>query len=189
MAFLRTVVRSAVLVGLCSAWLQAQRTHARVIVAPQGRPRIAEIAPPPPPSPPRVTTYSPTVFATEPLVVLPDGRVVLDLGTGYQQVTSICVYAYGYACLSYGYPITSFTTIYYAPVYVVPSYNAVVYPTPVYPTAGYHWGCAPGWYPPCFEPFSRSVRSSTIPVSGAMQAAPRRPALGSVLTSVRGARR
>jgi len=51
MAFLRTLVRSVAFVGLGAAWLQAQTTHARVLVAPQGQPRIAAIAPPPSPPP------------------------------------------------------------------------------------------------------------------------------------------
>ena len=49
MAFLRTLVRSVAFAVLGAGWLQAQTTHARLVVAPQGRPRIAEIAPPPPP--------------------------------------------------------------------------------------------------------------------------------------------
>src|SRR5213596_3760857 len=139
MAFLRTVVRSAVLVGLCSAWVQAQRTHGRVIVAPQGRPRIASIAPPPPP--PVLTTYGQTVFSSSPVIVTPDGRVLVDLGNGYEQVARTCPYMYGYGCQSYGYPIAPFTPIpqsygpptYVTPRYAPPAYGAQAYPSPTYP--------------------------------------------------------
>ena len=181
MAFLRTVVRSVVLVGLCAACLQAQNTRGRVIVAPQGRPRIAAIAPPPPP--PRVVDYGPTVFANYGTVVLPDGRVVVDLGNGYQEVAETCYYVYGYGCVSYSYPVVSYTTVYYtAPVYVAPVYPTVVYPAPVYP-AGPHWGCYS-----CIGLSRTSFRSTTIPLSGPAHAAPPHAAPGRVLTPVRAGR-
>lgn len=180
MAFLRTVVRSVVLVGLSAAWAQAQSTRGRVIVAPQGRPRIAYIAPPPPPA--RVVDYGPTVFANYSTIVLPDGRVVVDLGNGYQQVAESCVYAYGYGCVSYGYPIVSNTSIYYAPVYIVPVYPTVVYPVPVY-SAQRPRGCYS-----CIDPSLTSVRSTTIPARGAAHAAAPRSTPGRVLTPVRGSR-
>jgi hypothetical protein len=145
MAFLRAVVRSLLLVGLSAAWLGAQSSHARVIVAPQGRPRIASIAPPPPP--PRLFTYGQTVFGNYPVIVTPDGRVLVDLGNGYEQVARTCPYAYGYACLSYGYPIAPQTTVpqYIAPRYAPPAYGAGPYPTPTYPPAGGYgaYGYAP----------------------------------------------
>ncbi|HEY2376902.1 MAG TPA: hypothetical protein VGH98_13065 [Gemmatimonadaceae bacterium] len=171
MAFLRTVLGSVVLVGLGAAWLQAQSTRGRVIVAPQGRPRIATIAPPPPP-PVRVVDYGPTVFANDERIILPDGRILIDLGNGLQEVASGCVYAYGYGCLSYGYPTVSYTTIYYtAPAYVVPVYPPVVYTTPVYPEAGYSPRCYG-----CFDPSRTSVRSYPIPTPRAARAAPARAA-------------
>jgi len=182
MAFLRTVVRSVVLVGLGAAWLQAQTTRARVVVAPQGRPRIAAIAPPPPP--PRVVTHGPTVFSNNSVVVLPDGRLLVDLGNGYQQVESGCYYVYGYGCVSYGYPIGYYTPTYVAPVYVVPVYPSVVYPAPVYPAGGYG-GCG-AWG--CVYPSFRPVRSTSIPLTGAVHAAPPRPELGRTLPPVRHAR-
>ena len=88
MAFLRTLVRSVAFVGLGAAWLQAQTTHARVLVAPQGQPRIAAIAPPP--SPPRPSSFEETVFVSNDVFVLPDGRVFIDLGNSYEQVARIC---------------------------------------------------------------------------------------------------
>lgn len=180
MAFLRTVVRSVVVVGLCAAGAQAQSTRGRVIVAPQGRPRIAYIAPPPPPA--RVVNYGPTVFANYSTIVLPDGRVVVDLGNGYQEVAESCVYAYGYGCVSYGYPIV-YTSVYYtAPVYVVPVYPTIVYPVPVY-SAQRPRGCYS-----CIDPSRTSVRSTPIPAASAWHAAPPRSGPGRVLTPVRGSR-
>lgn len=180
MAFLRTVVRSVVLVGLCAAWLQAQSTRGLVIVAPHGRPRIATIAPPPPP--PRVVSYGPTVFANFGTIILPDGRVVVDLGNGYQEVAAPCMYAYGYGCVTYGYPIVPYTPVYYAaPVYTVPVYPTVVYPVPVY-SDPYSRGCHS-----CIDPWRSSVRS-TPTSTGAARAAPPRAAPGRVLAPVRSGR-
>ena len=150
MAYLRVIGRSFALVGFGAAWLQAQSTRAHVIVAPQGRPRIAVIAPPPPPPQP-LTTYGETVFQSYPVIVTPDGRVLIDLGNGYEQVARSCPYAYGYGCQSYGYPVAPFTPIpqsyappnYVAPRYAPPAYGAPVYPTPTYPQGGYY-----GNYPP-----------------------------------------
>ena len=110
MAFLRLVVRSFALVGLGAAWLQAQSTHAHVLAAPRGRARIATIAPPPPPQ--TLATYGQTVFENYPVIVLPDGRVLVDLGNGYEQVARTCPYAYGYAWQSYGYPIAAQTPLF-----------------------------------------------------------------------------
>ena len=180
MAFLRSVVRSVVLVGLCAAWVQAQSTRGLVIVAPQGRPRIATIAPPPPP--PRVVSYGPTVFANFGTTILPDGRLVVDLGNGYQEVAAPCMYAYGYGCVMYGYPIVSYTQVYYAaPVYTVPVYPTVVYPVPVY-SDPYPRRCYS-----CIDPYRTSVRSTPIS-TGAARAAPPRAAPGRVLTPVRSGR-
>lgn len=174
MAFLRVVARSGVLVGLSVATLQGQGRHARVIVAPQGQPRIATIAPPPPPPQP-LTTYGQTVFASYPTIVTSDGRVLVNLGNGYEEVARTCPYAYGYACQSYGYPPAPLTPLfqqyipptYVAPRYAPPAYAAPVYPTPTYgggyygygypapppaypgysqPTSGYG-GCPPGYVP------------------------------------------
>src|SRR5438309_1298868 len=136
MAFLRMVVRSFALVGLGAACLQAQSAHARVIVAPQGRPRVATIAPPPPTQP--LTTFGQTVFETYPVIVTADGRVLVDLGNGYEQVARTCPYEYGYGCQSYGYPIAPQTPLfqsyvppgYTAPRYAPPAYGAPVYPAP-----------------------------------------------------------
>ena len=128
MAFLRTLARSGVLIGLSAACLQAQRT-ARVIVAPQGRPRVATIAPPPPPPQP-LSTYGQTVFASYPTIVTPDGRVFIDLGNGYEEVARTCPYAYGYACQSYGYPVAPLTPT--MPSYAPPGYIAPRYAPPAY---------------------------------------------------------
>ena len=176
MVFLRTVVRSAVLVGLCSAWLQAQRTHARVNVAPQGRPRVATIAPPPPT--PAQPTYSPTVFSNLPAIVLDDGRVLIDRGNAYELVGGTCPNAYGYGCESLVYPNVLYVPLVYEPpVYVVPYYVA-----PVYPSGGYDpYGAYPEWYRPpaygvcggCRDPWVTRRSSTSVPVSGPAQAAPR----------------
>jgi hypothetical protein len=152
MAFLRMVVRSFALVGLGAAWLQAQSTHAHVTVAPQGRPRVASIAPPPPTQ--TLTRYSQTVFQTSPVIVTPDGRVLIDLGTGYEQVARTCPYAYGYGCQRHRHSIAPETPIYpsYAPPsyvpprYAPPEYGAPYYPTPIYPSGGY------GYYYPGYQP-------------------------------------
>lgn len=181
MAFLRTVVSSIVLVGLGAAWLQAQSARGRVILAPQGRPRVAYVAPPPPP--PRVVSYGPTVFANYATIILPDGRVVVDLGNGYQEVAEPCAYAYGYGCVSYGYPVVSYPAVYYAPpVYVAPVYPTIVYPAPVYPAPGPR-GCYS-----CIEPSRTSGRSRTVPATAGARAAPPRSTPGRVLTPVRGGR-
>ena len=212
MAFLRMVVRSFALVGLAAAWLQAQSTHAHVIVAPQGHARIAAIAPPPPPQ--TLTTFGQTVFENYPVIVLPDGRVLVDLGNGYEQVARNCPYAYGYACQSYGYPIAPQTPLfsqlvpptYVPPRYAPPAYGAPYYPTPAYPSGGYgsyspgygsyyppsygppnYGGCPSGYvptgsYPPCIDPYRAPVASATMPSGGAVRAAPRRPPAAAMLT-------
>ena len=161
MAFLRMVARSFALVGLGAAWLPAQSTHAHVLAAPRGRARIATIAPPPPPQ--TLTTYGQTVFENYPVIVLPDGRVLVDLGNGYEQVARTCPYAYGYACQSYGYPIAPQTPLfsqlapptYVPPRYAPPAYGAPYYPTPSYPSGGYGSYAPPGYtpyYPPTYGP-------------------------------------
>jgi len=208
MAFLRLVVRSFALVGLGAGWLQAQSTHAHVLAAPRGRARIATIAPPPPPQ--TLATYGQTVFENYPVIVLPDGRVLVDLGNGYEQVARTCPYAYGYACQSYGYPIAPQTPLfpqiapptYVPPRYAPPAYGAPYYPTPTYPSGGYgnysppgyapyyppnYGGCPPGYvptgsYPPCIDPYRAPVASAPMPSAGAVHSAPRRPPAAAVLS-------
>lgn len=182
MAFLRTVARSAVLVGLCAAWLRAQRTNARVTVAPQGRPRIASLAPPPPP--PTRSNFNETVFSRLPVIVTPDGSVFIDLGNGYQQVARTCPYAYGYGCQSYSYPFNASAYPYEPPSYEPPVYVVPYYPTPVYPSGGYApygypvWNYAPPSYgcpPGCVDPWVNRHRQTTIPIPGPARAAPPQP--------------
>lgn len=211
MVFLRMVVRSIALIGLGAASLEAQSRHARVVVAPQGRPRIASIAPPP--AAPTLFTYGQTVFQNYPVIVTSDGRVLVDLGYGYEQVARTCPYAYGYGCQSYGYPIAPqtplFQTInppqYTPPRYAPPAYGAPYYPTPTYPSGGYGGypvggyqgyyptysppttGCPPGYvatgsYPPCIDPSLTPVSSAPLPAAGAVTAAPRRPPAATVLS-------
>jgi len=184
MAFLRTVVRSAVLVGLCAAWLPAQQTHARVIVAPQGRPRIASIAPPPPP--PTQTKFSETVFSSLPVIVTADGGVFIDLGNGYQEVARTCPNAYGYGCQRYAYPYTPWAYRYEPSSYDPPIYVVPYYPVPVYPAGGYvpygypvgnyvpptYGGCSP-W---CGDPWVNRHQRVTVPLSAPARAAPRQSA-------------
>jgi hypothetical protein len=202
MAFLRMVVRSLAFVGLGAAWLQAQSTHAHVIVAPQGRPRIATIAPPPPTH--SLTRYGETVFQSDPIIITPDGRVLIELGDDYEQVARTCPYAYGYDCQSYGYPTARGAYPGYArsgydsPRYAPPQYAAPYYPTPVYPSGGYapYYSNGPYYYPApaayaacpagyapigsygtCVDPYAARVRPMPTPVSGEVHAAPRsRPA-------------
>src|SRR5689334_14270296 len=155
MAFLRMVVRSFALVGLGAAWLQAQSTHAHVIVAPQGRPRIATIAPPPHPQ--TLTTYGQTVFESSPVIVTPDGRVLVDLGNGYEQVARTCPYAYGYACQSYGYPIAPQTPLFSqlaTPTYVPPRYAQTAYGAPYYTTTSYPSGGFGYLSPACYSDYT-----------------------------------
>lgn len=211
MAFLRMVVRSVALVGLGAAWLPAQSAHRRVVVAPQGRPRIASIAPAP--APPPLFTYGETVFQNYPVIVTSDGRVLVDLGNGYEQVARTCPYVYGYGCESYGYPIAPQTPLFNAyvppssyvpPRYAPPAYGAPVYGAPTYPSGGYgsyapsapgygpgyqpptYGGCPPGYvptgsYPPCIDPSLTPVYSAPMPAAGAVRAAPRHAAGATVL--------
>jgi len=151
MAFLRVAVSLVALAGLAAASLEAQSTRAHVIVAPQGRARIASIAPPPPP-PRSVHTYGETVFQNNPIIVTPDGEVLIDLGYGYEPVAQTCPYAYGYGCQSYGYPIAPQTPVpnngYYAqPTYVPPRYAPPVYGAPVYAAPTYPSGGPYGYDP------------------------------------------
>ena len=185
MVFLRTaVVRSVVLVGFCAASLQAQSSTAdRLTEAPQGRPRIVSIAPPP--APQRADDYGPTVFSHLATTVLADGRVMLDLGNAYEEVAGPCVYAYDYVCVGYGYPIFLYPTVFYAPVYVEPVYVAPVYAAPVYPAAvAYPYPVYPSyWFRGCYScvyPSRTIVRSAPIS-SGRVYAAPARALPGRVL--------
>lgn len=203
MAFLRVVARTGVLIGLSAATLRGQGRRTPVIVAPRGQPRIATIAPPPPPPQP-LTTYGQTVFASYPTIVTADGRILVDLGNGYEEVARTCPYAYGYACQSYGYPPAPETPLfqqyippsYVAPRYAPPAYAAPVYPVPSYgggyygtaprpsyapppPATGY--GCPAGYvptgtYPPCIDPERTPAQSAPMPSAsrGAMRAAPQR---------------
>ena len=165
MAFLRVTVSLIALTGLGAASVEAQSTRAHVIAAPQGRPRVASIAPPPPP-PRRVYSNGETIFQSNPMIVTPDGRVLIDLGNGYEEVARACPYAYGYDCESYGYPTAPQSPdpdldgpnngqpAYVPPRYAPPAYAAPVYHTPTYPSGG-----ASGYYP---TP-SRSGYSSPTP--------------------------
>ena len=196
MAFLRTLVRSVAFVGLGAAWLQAQTTHARVLVAPQGQPRIAAIAPPP--SPPRPSSFEETVFVSNDVFVLPDGRVFIDLGNSYEQVARICSYAYGYGCRRYSiYARTLIFPSYGEPTYAPPVYGAEAYPIFAYPPGGYisyapapyYVGCPPGYvspgsYPPCIDPYYAPVRSPAVPTPRALHSAPPR-ATATTLRAVR----
>lgn len=205
MAFLRMVARSGVLIGLSVSTLHGQGRHARVIVAPRGQPRIATIAPPPPPPQP-LTTYGQTVFSSYPTIVTADGRILVNLGNGYEEVARTCPYAYGYACQSYGYPPAPLTPLfqqYIPPTYVAPRYAPPAYPAPVYPAGGYNGyygnayqppppsyapppgagpGCPPGYiptgsYPPCVDPERSPVQGAPLPpATGTMHAAPPRGA-------------
>ena len=163
MAFLRTFVQSSSLVALSAAMLQAQAARSHVIAAPAGRPRIAMIAPPPPP--PQAYPayqYGETVFSNSPVIVTPDGRVLVNLGYGYEQVSRTCPYAYGYGCQSYGYPIAPQTPImggfggygygygYGPPTYVPPTYAPPAYGAPTYPVPGGYGGYRP--YPSPRQP-------------------------------------
>lgn len=140
MAFLRMGVSAAALLVLGSAWSQAQSTRAQVIIAPHGQPRLAGIAPAsvPQQSP---SSYGPTVFANYPIVVTPDGQVLVDLGNGYQEVARACPYAYGYGCESYSNPGDRQPTVFqsYAPT------------------------LAPGYDPPRYVPRQREARTYTPP--------------------------
>ena len=192
MAFLKTVVRSLVLVGSSAAWLQAQ-SYDHVTVAPQGRPRIASIAPPP--AAPQADDYGPTVFSHLAAETLPDGRVVVDLGNAYREVAEPCLTSYAYQCFGYGwwYPVFWYPTVFYAPVYaepvyVAPVYAAPVYAPPVYPRVEYP---APGYYveprrvcSSCGYQSRTYVRSAPTP-AGAVHAAPPRAAPGRVVPPVR----
>jgi hypothetical protein len=165
MVFLRLLARSGALIVLGAAvapWssLQGQRRPARVIVAPRGQPRIATIAPPPPPPQP-LTTYGQTVFTTYPTIVTADGRILVDLGNGYEEVARTCPYAYGYGCRSYGYPPAPLTPLfqeyvpsgYVAPRYAPPAYAAPVYPVPSYGDGSYGYPSpGPDYGPPPYTP-------------------------------------
>jgi hypothetical protein len=162
MGFLRSGVTAIVFIGLGGVSLQGQSRPAHVIVAPQGRARIARIAPPPPPPAQPLTTYGETIFASYPAILTADGRVLVNLGNGYEQVARTCPYAYGYGCESYGYPIAPLTPIpqsyapptYVAPRYAPPAYGAPVYPVPTYQPAAigvygnYPVMTQPGYVPP-----------------------------------------
>ena len=125
MKILRLGVSAVALLVLGSAWSQAQSRRGQIIIAPHGQPRLAGIAPVPQQS---FTTYGPTVFANYPIVVTPDGQVLVDLGNGYQEVARACPYAYGYGCESYSNPGDRQPTIFqsYVP-YLAPGYDGPRY--------------------------------------------------------------
>ena len=208
MAFLRVTLSLVALTGLGAASMEAQSTRAHVIVAPQGRARVASIAPPPPPPRTR-SSYGQTVFQNNPIIVTADGRVFIDLGNGYEQVASSCPYAYGYGCQSYGYPIAPQTPVldygtydsygqptYAPPRYASPAYGAPVYPTPTYPsggTYGSYGGCPAGYiatgsYPPCIDPSRSAAGSAAMPPASGVQSGGRAPA-GRAATAPRVIRR
>ena len=182
MAFLRTVTKSVVLVGICAASLRAQSTPVRFSEAPEGRPRIVSIAPPP--AAPRADEYAPTVFRHLAATEMSDGSLAIDLGTAYQIVVDPCVYAYYYGCLGYAYPYFLYPTVFYAPVYVAPVYVAPVYAAPVYPTAVYPSAVYPTYGPRgCYSCVYRSrtyVRSAPV-TTGMLHAAPARAVPGRVV--------
>jgi hypothetical protein len=161
-----------------------------VVAAPQGRPRIAAIAPPP--ASPEPSRFDETIFVSNDVIVLPDGRVLIDLGDSYEQVARVCPYAFGYRC-RYRYTIPPQTLLfpsYEPPTYVVPVYVAEPYPVFAYPSGGYVSYAPPpyyveyppgyvvtGGYPPYYDPYYYAPpRSTTVPVSGPLHAAPPRAA-------------
>ena len=147
MKILHMGVSATALLVLGSACSQAQSTRGQVIIAPHGQPRLAGITPAPVPqqSP---TTYGPTVFVNYPIIVTPDGQVLVDLGNGYQEVARACPYAYGYGCESYSTAGDRQPTVfqsyvpYLAPGYDEPRYShrhheAQAYTRPPRPAATY----------------------------------------------------
>ena len=195
MVYLRTIFRAIVLVALAVPMAGAQ---SRVIAAPRGQDRVAFIAPPPATAP-AIPSYAPgeTVFGSVPMIILPDGRMLVNLGYGYEQVVRTCPYAYGYGCQSYGYPMAPQTPIvgpYAPPQYTAPTYAPPAYPAPQYP-AGYqpyyppprydppapgssYGGCPPGYvptgsYPPCIDPSRSPSEPLTVPVTGPLSASTR----------------
>lgn len=186
MVNLRTLVRSAALVALGTSVLEAQR--GRVLTSPRGQERIAAIAPPPPPPQPIPNLQlGETVFGSIPAIITADGRVLVNLGYGYEQVARSCPYAYGYGCQTYGYPMAPQTPIfgpYGPPTYAPPTYMPPAYGAPQYPTYPPNYyepyqprnnpqartprnGCPAGYvptggYPPCVDP-SRSP-STAMPL-------------------------
>lgn len=205
MVYLRTILNASAVVALAAPMVGAQQ---RVIAAPRGQDRVAFIAPPPA-SAPAVPNYGPgeTVFGSVPMIILPDGRMLVNLGYGYEQVVRTCPYAYGYGCQSYGYPMAPQTPIvgpYAPPQYAPPTYAPPAYPAPQYP-AGYqpyyppprydppapgsgYGGCPPGYvptgsYPPCIDPSRSPSEPLTIPVTGALSASRAAPARGAAATA------
>ena len=178
MVYLRTILMATGMVALATS-LDAQT--ARVISSPRGQPRIAMIAPPPAPAP-SFDHYQlgETVFGSVPAIITADGRILVNLGYGYEQVARTCPYAYGYGCQSYGYPMAPQTPIfgpygpseYVPPTYMPPAYGAPQYPTnyqpyqpPRYEPQG---GCPPGYvptgsYPPCVDPSRSPSAPLTVP--------------------------
>jgi len=195
MACLRTLAQTSALVALATTTLAAQAAHGRIVASPGGHPRIASIAPPPPPPRPLNYQLGETVFSSVPVIITPDGRVLINLGYGYEQVARNCPYAYGYGCESYGYPIAPMTPIvptYGPPTYVPPRYAppaygaptyAPTYPNPGYPPDGFYrptptppaappGGCPRGYLPtggnpPCIDPVVVPLPSSSYPASAA----------------------
>jgi hypothetical protein len=197
MVFLRVVIRSSVIVALATTVAQAQT--ARVIAAPRGQSRIAAIAPPPPPPSPFPNyQLGETIFGSVPAIITGDGRVLVNLGYGYEQVARTCPYAYGYGCQSYGYPMAPQTPIfgpygppnYMPPTYMPPAYGAPQYPAPAYPPSSYQpprynppptnpSGCPAGYvptgtYPPCVDPARYPSAPLTVPERTGGPAATRR---------------
>lgn len=198
MVFLRAVARSGVVIVLSTSTLHAQGRRAAVIVAPLGQPRIATIAPTPRSA--RQPVDAPTVFADYPGIVTADGRILVNMGTGYEEVARTCPHAYGYQCQSSGYPpapLTPLSQEYIPPSYAVPRYAPPVYSAPVYAEprdddgSGYAraatdspmaassvYACPAGWlatesYPACIDPTRVARREARMRPRGVMHAAPR----------------
>ena len=154
------------LLGLGATILEAQSTRGNVIVAPRGQPRLGRLVPPPPPPPPEpLTTYGETVFSSYPVILTGDGRILIDLGYGYEQVARTCPYSYGYGCENHEYP---------APSYPVPAYS----------------GCPSGYgqtgsYSPCIDPYRLSLSTRQMPSPHPARGAPR-PAVGRASQPLRG---
>jgi hypothetical protein len=188
MVYLRTISRASAMVALATSLAGAQSS--RVIASPRGQERIAAIAPPPAP-PQSIPNYQlgETVFGSVPAIFTADGRILVNLGYGYEQVARTCPYAYGYGCQSYGYPMAPQTPIfgsYVPPQYVPPTYMPPAYGAPQYPTSYQPYqpprpdptGCPPGYvptgtYPPCVDPYRSAATPLTVPTEGSGPAAVR----------------
>lgn len=204
MVYLRMILRAGVLVAFAASLLEAQAS--RVISSPRGQPRIAMIAPPPAP-PPSFDHYQlgETVFGDVPAIITPDGRVLVNLGYGYEQVARTCPYEYGYGCQSYGYPMAPQTPVqgpygpsqYVPPTYMPPAYGAPQYPSAYQPypprytppaPVNPRGDCPPGYvstgsYPPCVDPSRSPTAPLTIPAASTGPAAVRASAQASASAS------